>query len=118
MQDAGQVAGKALEMLKELAGVAGSTVEKLWPMAVRATYAEGITSLVIGGVVATVAALLLVWTWKTKQFEEDDFLPIKVIASIMCIAATVVAIGIALDAGLPKIIAPEGCTINRMLGHK
>jgi hypothetical protein len=116
MQDK-ETADKVLTMLRELAGCVGQTAETLWPMAVRATYAEAITALAMGfvGVVAG-AALALVSAKKIPPQESQYDFPARELGMALGVAVMLIAAFTSLGCGLPSLIAPEGMTLRLLLG--
>jgi hypothetical protein len=109
---------KVLGALRELAGVVGSTSEKLWPMAVKNTMVRGMTDLIVGVLIAVICTVgLIVVVKKSKGFKEDEERTVtQWVAIIFYLIAITVTLGIAVGSGLPSFLAPEGETLRMILG--
>jgi hypothetical protein len=109
---------KVLAALRELAGVVGSTSEKLWPMAVKSTMVRGVTDLVVGlllSVVYTVGFIVVVK--RSKGIRDDEARTVVPwVATVLYLIAMVMTLGIAVSSGLPSFLAPEGETLRIILG--
>ena len=115
MQDP-TIEDKVLGALRELAGVVGETAETLWPMAVEATWAQGVTNIAIAALLATVAcvgAYLIKRNWKGLCEHDNE--------AAVCVPAVFISIiflifgGLLLSNGLPRLLAPEGMTLLELL---
>ena len=122
MQDKG-LADKAIEALRELAGAAGEAVEKLWPMAVQATWSDGVATLATACVAIVAAVVAVKLTLKIKVPLDRDGLPDEGSAFLRgaliggaLLLATLVTM-ICVSSGLPRVLAPAGQTIFRILGR-
>lgn len=111
------IEGKVLDALRDLAGTIGQTAETLWPMAVQATWAKGMTCLVMAILAAVVLPMAMrrVLTYaKTMKDREDAWL-VTVFTFIFGVIGITVGVCVGVVEGLPSVIAPEGITLLEIL---
>jgi hypothetical protein len=116
MQDPG-IADKVIAALRELAGAAGQAVEKLWPMAVKAAWADGFAVLLAGGFVALALGFTLRFMWKLEIPKDSDAEHVRYGISAAVMLFIILTVVTTLNCGLPYVLAPEGKTIFRILGR-
>jgi hypothetical protein len=109
---------KVLAALRELAGVVGSTSEKLWPMAVKNTMVRGATDLIVGTIIAAIFTVgVIVVVKKSKGIENAKARTATPwVAIILYMIALMLSLGVAVSSGLPSFLAPEGETLRMILG--
>ena len=106
---------KAMDLVRELAGKLGQTVETLWPSAVRYVVVDGVADFLIGGVVGTV--LLLVTLKLAKWLKEDEqgyhaewAIPVAIFSGIIGLVFWCVALS-----QIPAIFEPTGYLIHQAI---
>ena len=117
MQDQAHVADKVIGALKELAGAAGQATETLWPMAVKATFASGVSTLVAMLALAILGIFVVKWAIHIDVRESrviDDFG--KGLFCFLGFVCIVIGFMVGSLEGLPLVIAPEGYTLLKILG--
>ncbi len=119
MQDTG-IEVSALEALRELAGVVGQAAETLWPMAVKATWANSVSLAAFNGFFMLLALVAIPIAWKlTKRIPKLDLEPEPrwVVLGVVLVVCAFVLIGSAMDMqrAVPGLIAPEGVTLFKLL---
>ena len=119
MQDPA-VVDKVLATLKELAGTMGATAEAMWPMAVKAVFAQGVATLISGIFVAVISIIAFVFAWRfNKSGYCDRYIAQPLACTIMGLAVIAfITSGIVVcQHGLVNILAPEGQTIRMLLNR-
>lgn len=106
---------KVVAALRELAGAVGETAEKLWPMAVKATWAEGIAGMAGCLLAATFLGIAALVAWRTKPESPDGRLSRYFVLGFAAIGAfSFLVCGTFVN--LSDILAPEGRTLFKLLG--
>ena len=108
--------GKVLDALRDLAGTLGQTAETLWPMAVQATWAKGVCSMIVGLIIVSLAVTLMAFAIRSavKGGDFDDPMPF-LIAGVITLVVGGFGLGVALIDGLSRVLAPEGFTLMKLL---
>jgi len=109
---------KVAGILREVAGVVGSTAEKLWPMAVQNTMVRGATDLIIGALLVTVFTIgyIVIFRMAKGIRDEEARIATRWGSTIIYIFTMMMTIGISVSSGLPSFLAPEGETLRILLG--
>ena len=105
---------KAVELLRELVGKLGQTVETLWPSAVRYVVVDALSGALIAGMLGG-ACLILGWRI-SKLWDEEDYDYVQVITITWVMTAIMVCLcwGIALSF-LPAVFEPVGYLVHKAL---
>lgn len=107
------------EMLRQLLSSAGSVASQGFDYAVRYTLVDGVTSILWG-----LAALgIAIWgfkkltDWKPPtDFDSEPARAVKGVAKTVCVVGMIVFSSV-ITSGITHLIAPQGATINRLLGR-
>ena len=119
MQDPATV-DKVLATLKELAGTMGATAEAMWPMAVKAVFAQGVANIISGIFIAVISIVIFVFAWRFNKSGYCDRYVAQPLACIMmglAVVAFIVSGIVVCGHGLVNILAPEGQAIRMLLNR-
>ena len=116
MQDPA-IEDKVLDALREFAGVVGQTAETLWPMAVKATWAESFSAVAVSSVVLLFVSIMIPFLWGvSKRYPQnsDARTALSILPSVFGILFGLVSV-VFIGLWLPGLIAPEGITLFELL---
>lgn len=114
---------EVVKLLEQLAEKAGTTVERLWPLAVRALVVDAISDVVWGLLLLALSGVMYRTTMKfAKRAEDYDSMSTErlnwtVYSIIGVVFAVIVFISaLANISSLPVLLEPEGFMVRDLLG--
>lgn len=106
---------EAVELLRELATKLGTTVELLWPHAVRYIVVDALSPIIVTLLAVLVISIIF---YKVKDLSwtlGDDYCPsIKLVVAII-LGVSFLVLCINLERELPRIFEPTGYLVHRII---
>ena len=120
---------KVLGVLQALGNEIGETVDYAWPELVKYTFAEGLTPLILYGFALLFTGGLMVYFWVRftrwqREIRDGDRRPSDGeevgywLPWVVCAVIFLIAFPVSVNAfhhNLPKVLAPEGATVMKVI---
>ena len=105
---------EAVELLRELATKLGTTVETLWPHAIRYVVIEGLCSIVFTVLFLLIFGIILYKLRNSSWLVDDEYPSMRfIVAGVFSFFLIISCIVIPCD--LPKILEPTGYLVYNIL---